>query len=221
LEQVVMRTIELSYVEPNLLGTNTRRLAVPQSGRVMRLKEVGVLDRVGCGFLGRSFFLGGFLGCGAFGRSQTRQMGLHLRQAGPTDEVELNHLQRSFGGFAASVQCDQQTGDQSDVQLDGDAVFTVGDEMAAAEDAFEPTKEKFYRPAIAVGERNEVGVEVEAIGDEPKFFERTVGLAAADNDQTHEVFEDVFVVFGSLKAILSLTRATKDEPASRTSRKSW
>lgn len=158
---------------------------------------MGVLDRVGCDLLGSSFFLGGLLRGGALGRGEARQMGFHLRQAGPTDEVELNRLQRSFAGFAAGVQSDQQAGDQSDVQLDGDAVLTVGDQMAAAENAFEPAEEQFHRPAKTIGQRHEVGVEVEAIGEQPKLFKRTIGLGPSDDDQTHGAFEDVFVVIGA------------------------
>ena len=196
----VIRTAEVTNAETSAFGTGTvaegaRRGAAGR--REVRLKAVGVFGGDGCGFLGGSFFLGSLFCGGAFRYSEARQMGFHLRQAGPADEVELDHLQRSFGRFAAGIQSDQQAGDQGDVQLDGDAVFTVADEMAAAEDAFEPSEKKLDRPAKTVGQRDEIGVEVEAVGDQPKIFDRAVGLGASDDHQPHGTFQDVFVAIGS------------------------
>ena len=59
---------------------------------------------------------------------------------GPAHEVELDHLQRANRGFPAHPQADEQAGDDGQVDLDRDALMAVGQQVRAAEDAFEPAE---------------------------------------------------------------------------------
>ena len=70
---------------------------------------------------------------------------------GPADEVELDHLQRAAGWLPPRPETDKQAGDDGQVDLNGDAVAAVGEQVPATEDAFEPTEKEFHAPAEAIG----------------------------------------------------------------------
>ena len=63
--------------------------------------------------------------------------------------------------------------------------------MLAAQNAFEPTEEKFDRPAILVAQRNPRGVEIQAIARQQKHFRPAlaIGLAVRDFDDAQLLLE--------------------------------
>src|SRR5471030_3158225 len=91
-------------------------------------------------------------------------MSLQFVFRGPAHEVVLKHVKRASGGLAAGPESDQQARDDGQIDLDGDAVAVVGQQMAATENALEPPEKEFNRPAKTVGQGNQLGVEVEATG---------------------------------------------------------
>ena len=64
----------------------------------------------------------------------------------PAHQVKFHQLQNCFVRFEAHPDRNQQARDDRDIQLKLQAVLTVADEMAAAEDVFEETKKDFNRP---------------------------------------------------------------------------
>ena len=124
-------------------------------------------------------------------------MGDQFRFAGQAREVELHHLPGSLGGLLARPQGDEQAGDESQVDLDFDAVVAGGQQVAATQNALEPTEEQFHRPTITVSEGHQFRRQIEAIGEQPQFFGAAIGLGAAHYDQTHGPLEVVLVVAGT------------------------
>src|ERR1700693_2621333 len=76
------------------------------------------------------------------------QMSHQFLFRGPAREVELQHLQSAKGWFAPGPQANEQTGNEGQVDLDRDAVQTVGQQMTTTEDALEPAKKEFRLPTI-------------------------------------------------------------------------
>jgi hypothetical protein len=75
-------------------------------------------------------------------------VGQQFSFARPALEVQAQHLEGALARFVAGPLDDQQTGDQSQVDLNGDAIVAGREQMLAAEDALEPAKEEFRLPAI-------------------------------------------------------------------------
>ena len=59
---------------------------------------------------------------------------------GPALEVELKHLQGANGWFPPHPETDEEAGNDGQIDLDRDTLWTVGQQMTATEDAFEPAK---------------------------------------------------------------------------------
>ena len=68
------------------------------------------------------------------------QMGQQFCFARPALEVQAQHLEGALGRFVAGPLDDQQASDQSQVDLNGDAILAGGQQMLAAENALEPAK---------------------------------------------------------------------------------
>src|SRR4051812_22717292 len=98
------------------------------------------------------------------------QVGDQFRFAGPALEVQAQHLKSSLVRLLASPLYDQQTGDQCQVDLDGHAILTGGQEMLAAQDALEPAKKQLHRPAKLVSQSDPGGVEVQAVARQQEDF---------------------------------------------------
>src|SRR5271156_5496260 len=89
---------------------------------------------------------------------------LQLLCSGPATEVELQHFPGALGRLLSGPQADEQAGDEAQIDLDGDAILAGGQQMLAAEDAFEPAEEQLDGPAVTVAEGDKFGVQIEAIG---------------------------------------------------------
>src|SRR5690606_26983839 len=68
----------------------------------------------------------------------------------PACEVELDHLHRTQRRLAPGPQRDQHARDHGHVDLYLDAVATVAQQMAAAENVLEKPEEQLDRPTLAV-----------------------------------------------------------------------
>ena len=79
---------------------------------------------------------------------QLLEMPLQFLEGRPTAEVMAEHLEGAFTRLAARGSCEEHAGDQGAVDLDGDAVEVVAEQMAAAEHALEPAEVEFRLPAI-------------------------------------------------------------------------
>ena len=101
---------------------------------------------------------------------------------GPVHEVELNHLQGANGWLPPYPETDEQTGDDGQVDLDRNAVLAVGQQMTATQDALEPAKEEFHRPAKTVAQGHQLGGQIEATGRQQKDFRTALGIGLADFD---------------------------------------
>ena len=104
---------------------------------------------------------------------------------GPALEVELDHFQGPDGGLPPRPEADEQTGNDGQVDLDGDAVLAVGQQMTATQDAFEPAEKEFHAPAITVAQGDQPGGQVEAAGRQEKNVGTAVGVGLSGFD-----FED-------------------------------
>ena len=85
---------------------------------------------------------------------------------GPAREIQTQHLEGPFARLVARPQGYQQTGDQSQVDLDRHTVLTGRQQMLAAQNTFEPTEEKFHRPPELVRQGDQFGWQIEPIGEE-------------------------------------------------------
>src|SRR5579863_1159553 len=101
---------------------------------------------------------------------------------GPTGEVELNHLQSANGWFAPYPKTDEETGNDSQVDLDGDAVAAIGQQMTATQDAFEPAEKELHSPAKTVAERDQLGSEIEAAGRQQEDLRMALRIGPARVD---------------------------------------
>ena len=93
-----------------------------------------------------------------------------LLLAGQTGEIETDHLIRSQRRLLAGPQGDQQAGDDGQVGLDLDAVFTVTDQMPTAQDMFEESEQDFDGPTMFIDQGDDIGRHVQDVGgDENRF----------------------------------------------------
>ena len=88
---------------------------------------------------------------------QAINMRKHFGRTGPATEIEAEQLIGAFGRGPAHPQTDEQAGNQRHVDLQLHPILTLTEQMATAQDTFEPAEEEFHRPAIPVGQRNQVG----------------------------------------------------------------
>jgi hypothetical protein len=70
-------------------------------------------------------------------------MGKHLSRSSPATEIETEQLVGAFRGGAPNPQTDEQTGNQGYVDLQLHPIFTLAEQMATAQDTFQPAEEKF------------------------------------------------------------------------------
>jgi hypothetical protein len=76
------------------------------------------------------------------------EMSRQFLKSGPAGEVELNHLQSAFGWLASDPDADQEARDDGQIDLDGDTILAIGEQMPATEDALEPAEKQFRLPTI-------------------------------------------------------------------------
>jgi hypothetical protein len=76
----------------------------------------------------------------------------------PTTEIKAQHLVRAFGRGVAHPEADEQASNQCHVDLQLHPILTVTEEMATAQDTFEPPEEQFYGPPISIREGNKIGL---------------------------------------------------------------
>jgi hypothetical protein len=70
-----------------------------------------------------------------------------------TTEVKTEHFKRSFGWLAFGPQADEQTGNNSQIDLYCHTILRGAEQMATAEDAFEPPKKEFNRKKSSTDHR--------------------------------------------------------------------
>jgi hypothetical protein len=63
-----------------------------------------------------------------------------------------------------------------------DPILTVTEQVAAAQNTFEPAEEEFHGPAVAIGQRYQVGVQLQMIGDQHHLDWGAVGVAFVRGD---------------------------------------
>ncbi len=76
-------------------------------------------------------------------------------------EVMANHFISSLDRLTSHPQADHQAGNQGCIHLDSDAVFTVSQQVATAQNTFEPTKEQFNSPAMFVCQCQQLAVQLQ------------------------------------------------------------
>src|SRR5208337_1917271 len=81
---------------------------------------------------------------------QLLDVGLQFLPASQATKVELNHLQSPLRWLFSCPEADQQAGDDPQVDLDLNPIHVVGEQMTAAQDAFEPAEKQLHRPSIFV-----------------------------------------------------------------------
>ena len=112
-------------------------------------------------------------------------------QAGPADQIELEHLPSPLSGVESRPDDDEQAGDERDIALDGDAVSILGQEVLAAQDAFEPAEEEFDGPAIAICQGDQRGGHLEAIREQPQQGGLAFAIGNFYDDQPDRLLQDV------------------------------
>ena len=70
-------------------------------------------------------------------------------------------------------------------------------QVPTPQDAFEPAKEKFHRPAITVSQSNQVRVELQPVSDQPQLFDLTVGFLPPHDDQADGLLQEILVMIGA------------------------
>lgn len=132
-------------------------------------------------------------------RGRALQVGQQFMLVCPTLKIQPQHLEGSLVRLGAGPLDDQQTGDQGQVDLNGDAIVTGRQQMLAAEDALEPAEEKFDRPAILVAQGDPSGIEIDAVARQQQDFGATVavGVAGGDLDNTERLLEDMAARFAA------------------------
>ena len=91
---------------------------------------------------------------GFFRRAPRGQVGVELLVTDPAQEVELDHLERSFRRLQARPKRDQQADDQRGIHLQRYAVPVLRDQMTRPEDAFEPAEKQLRLPTIMPPKRS-------------------------------------------------------------------
>jgi hypothetical protein len=117
---------------------------------------------------------------------------LQLLFAGHAREEKVQHFQGSLGRLLAGPQADEQAGDDAQVQLDRDAVLAGGEQVATTQDALEPTKEQFHRPAVAVTQGHVFRVQIQTVRGQEQNFRPplAVRLTCFDLQHPHRLLED-------------------------------
>src|SRR5271165_6603046 len=129
-----------------------------------------------------------------FGSSQSLQVSLHLLLGGPTKQVILQHFVRPLGWLPTGPQGNQEAGNQRHVGLDRHAIGAGRQQVAAAQDAFEPAEEKFHRPAVLVRQRHQIRIQVQLVGNQPKLLDTSVGLGPLHHDEPDRLTKKVLVM---------------------------
>src|SRR5271165_346223 len=129
-----------------------------------------------------------------FGSSQSLQVSLHLLLGGPTKQVILQHLVRPLGWLPTGPQGNQEAGNQRHVGLDRHAIGAGRQQVAAAQDAFEPAEEKFHRPAVLVRQGHQVRIQVQLVGNQPKLLDTSVEPDPFHHDQPDRLTKIVLVM---------------------------
>src|SRR5271157_4951283 len=130
---------------------------------------------------------------------QLLDVGLQFLPASQATKVELNHLQSPLRWLFSCPEADQQAGDDPQVDLDLNPIHVVGEQMTAAQDAFEPAEKQLHRPSIFVAQGHQVRRQVQEIRDQDQNIRLAVGVefVSLDLDDPHLLLEDVLVVIGA------------------------
>ena len=119
-------------------------------------------------------------------------MGRQFRFAGPTLEVELDHLQGADAWFASRPEGDEQAGYHGQVDLNRDALLAERQQMTATQDALEPAKKQLHGPAKTVPQSDQFRREVETAGRQEQDVGTAlcVRLAGIDFEDADGLLED-------------------------------
>src|SRR5271157_5383328 len=130
---------------------------------------------------------------------QLLDVGLQFLPASQATKVELNHLQSPLRWLFSCPEADQQAGDDPQVDLDLNPIHVVGEQMTAAQDAFEPAEKQLDRPSIFVAQGHQVRRQVQEIRDQDQNIRLAVGVefVSLDLDDPHLLLDDVLVVIGA------------------------
>jgi prepilin-type N-terminal cleavage/methylation domain-containing protein len=130
---------------------------------------------------------------------QLLDVGLQFLPGRQASEVELNHLQRPLRWLLPCPEADQQARDDSQVNLDLNPIFVVGEQMTAAQDAFEPAKKEFHGPSVLVAQRHQLRRQVQKIRDQDQDIRLAIGVefVGQDFDDPHRLLDDVLVVIAA------------------------
>src|SRR6266849_463232 len=116
---------------------------------------------------------------------QRFEMGDQLRFTGPPAEGETEHLIRAFGRHALDPQADQQAGNEGDIHWHPHAVGRLTQQVSAAQHPFHPAEKQLHGPPIPIGQRDEVGIEVQPIRHQHHHLGRPLGVRLA-RGHTHD-----------------------------------
>lgn len=89
---------------------------------------------------------------------------LQFVEAGPAAQREADHLESPLRRSAARVNQDQQAGDDRAVSLDPDAILFCTEQVPAARQLPEHSKEQLDQPAMPVQLRDQFGRNVRSAG---------------------------------------------------------
>jgi len=130
---------------------------------------------------------------------QLLDVALQFPPGGPATKVELNHLQRPNRWLPPCPEADQQACDHAQVDLNLDPALVVGEQMAAAQNAFEPAEKKLNRPSMLVAYGHQLRRQVQPIGNQNQDVRFAVGieLVRLDRDDPHLLLDDILVVIST------------------------
>ena len=86
----------------------------------------------------------------------------------PSNPIEAEHLEGSFGGRAARVNENQHAVDQYGVDLDFEAVLLGAESLATTQRLFDHPEEEFDRPSQVREFCDDLGGKIEHVGDDPQ-----------------------------------------------------
>ena len=132
------------------------------------------------------------------------QMCLDFLQRGPTLKIELQHLPGSLGRLTSRPQDDEQAGDQGGVDLQGNAVLRCRQELLTAKDAFQPAEKQFPRPLVTISQSDQLGGQVQLVGEQPPRLQLALVVGALYLDQSKLVPSELVFVMRRAQAFQPL-----------------